>query len=69
MKIHQLLSGIATSVNNEEQQFIEHHQHSVKLSSLGERDQWIAQNLVRKGVYAISKDSNTLIPNLNDYQS
>ena len=69
MKIHQLLSGINTPVTNEEQQFIENHQQSVKLASLNERDSWIAQSLVRKGVYTISKDSNTIIPNLNDYQN
>jgi hypothetical protein len=69
MKIHQLLSGINTPVTNEEQQFIENHQQSVKLASLNERDSWIAQSLVRKGVYTISKDSNTIIPNLNDYRT
>jgi hypothetical protein len=69
MKIHQLLSGINTHVTNEEQQFIENHQQSVKLASLNERDSWIAQSLVRKGVYTISKDSNTIIPNLNDYRT
>jgi hypothetical protein len=66
MKIHQLLSGFNTPVTNEEQHFIENHQGTLKLSSLDERDSWIAQSLVRKGVYTISKDSNTLITNLND---
>jgi hypothetical protein len=68
MKIHQLLNGFDTHVNNEEQQFIEQHHHAVKISSLNERDSWIAQSLVRKGVYIISKDSNTLIPNSYDNQ-
>jgi hypothetical protein len=68
MKIHQLLSGFSTPVNNEEQNFIEQHQHNVKISSLNERDSWLAQSLVRKGVYIISKDSNTLIPNSYDNQ-
>jgi hypothetical protein len=69
MKIHQLLSGIRTHVNNEEQKFIEHHMGNIKLSSLDEHDQWLAQGLVRKGLYTISKDSNTLIPNLNEHNT
>jgi hypothetical protein len=68
MKIHQLLSGVSTHVNNEEQNFIEQHKQTIKLASLTERDSWIAQSLVRKGVYTISKDSNTLIPNSHDNQ-
>jgi hypothetical protein len=66
MKIHQLLSGVRMPVTNEEQRFIEHHEGSVKLSSLDDHDQWIAQGLVRKGVYRISKDNNTLVNNLNE---
>ena len=69
MKIHQLLSGYPTPVTNEEQRFIEHHDGAVRLSSLDEHDQWLAQSLVRKGVYTISKDSNTLMPNLNEKHS
>jgi hypothetical protein len=66
MKIVQLLSGIATPITNEEHEFIGTHRNSVKIHSLNERDQWLAQNLVRKGLYTISKDSNTLIKNTND---
>jgi hypothetical protein len=66
MKIHQLLSGVRTHVSNEEQHFIEHHQGNIKISSLDEHDEWLAQSLVRKGIYKISKDNNTLIPNLNE---
>jgi truncated hemoglobin YjbI len=62
MKITQLLSGIDTYLNNEEQQFVESHDQ-IKITSLHEREQWIAQNLVRKGIYAISKDNNTLVKN------
>jgi len=69
MKIAQLLSGFPTPVTNEEHRFIEHHEGAVKISSLDEHDQWLAQSLVRKGVYTISKDSNTLIPNLNENNS
>ena len=66
MKIHQLLSGIHTHVNNEENRFIESHKGNIKLSSLDEHDQWLAQSLVRKGLYSISKDSNTLIPKIHE---
>ena len=66
MKIHQLLSGIGIAVTNEEQQFISRYGDRVKLSSLDEHDQWSAQNLVRKGVYSLSKDSDTLIKKLDE---
>jgi hypothetical protein len=66
MKIHQLLSGIRIPVTNEEQQFINKHDTRIRLTSLDEHDQWTAQNLVRKGVYAMSPDSSMLIKNLNE---
>lgn len=62
MKIAQLLSGFDTVLSNEEQKFVESHD-AVRITSLTERDQWIAQNLVRKGIYSISKDNNTLVKN------
>jgi hypothetical protein len=67
MKIHQLLSGINLPVTNEEHRFIEHHDGGgIKISSLNDHDNWIAQSLVRKGVYTISKDNNTLVKNINE---
>ena len=66
MKIHQLISGIGIPVNNEEQRFIEHHSDRIKLTSLDEHDQWLAQNLVRKGIYSISKDNRTLVKKLDE---
>ena len=62
MKITQLLSGVDTYLNNEEQKFVENHDQ-IKITGLHEREQWVAQNLVRKGVYTISKDNNTLVKN------
>ena len=59
MKIAQLLSGFDTVLSNEEQGFVEAYDQ-LRISSLDEHDQWIAQNLVRKGLYSISKDNNTL---------
>lgn len=62
MKIYQLLSNnLAVVVTNEEQQFMLRHDTNIRLSSLDEHDELLAQNLVRKGVYSISNDSNTLI--------
>jgi hypothetical protein len=69
MKITQLLSGIGIAVTNQEQQFIENHTNNISITSLGERDQWLAQNLVRKGIYSISNDSRTLIKKINETQS
>lgn len=66
MKIHQLLSGIDISISNEEHKFIESHDQSVKITSLDEHDQWLAQSLVRKGIYSISKDNVTLTKNINE---
>ena len=66
MKINQLLSGHHIMVTNEEQEFIKNNRSSVKLTALDERDSWLAQNLVRKGLYNISKDNNTLIRAVKD---
>jgi len=69
MKIEQLLNGIRIPLTNEEHKFVSRHDSSVKITSLDEHDQWLAQSLVRKGIYQISKDNNTLINNLNEKHS
>jgi subtilase family serine protease len=69
MKIYQLLSGMHVPLSNQEQQFVEKYSNKVSLNSLNEQDKWLAQNLVRKGFYSISKDSNTLIKNINELSS
>jgi len=66
MKIVQLLSGYNTAITNEEQEFLNHHKSTIRVDSLNERDQWIAQKMVRKGLYSISKDNNTLIRNVTE---
>jgi hypothetical protein len=66
MKIGQLLSGMHIVLTNEEQSFLHKHKDSVSITSLDEHDQWLAQNLVRKGLYSISKDSKTLIKQLDE---
>lgn len=69
MKIRQLLSGLRIAVTNEEQQFISMHADHVLISALDEHAQVVAQNLVRKGIYDISKDNHTLIKNLDETKS
>lgn len=66
MKIAQLLSGIQVPLNNQETDFINRHRGKIFLSSLNEHDQWLAQNLVRKGFYSISNDNKTLIKNIDE---
>ena len=69
MKIAQLLSGMGVAITNQEQQFIENHTTTVHIDSLSEQDQWLAQTLVRKGIYSISKDNSVLIKNINETNS
>jgi len=61
MKIYQLLQDMTVPLNNEEHHFVESHGAKVKLTSLDERQLWVAQNLVRKGVYDITRDNNHII--------
>lgn len=66
MKIAQLLSGIPIALTNEERHFVDKHQSQVSILSLDEHDQWLAQNLVRKGIYELSKDSRSIIKKLDE---
>lgn len=66
MKIAQLLSGVKIALTNEERRFIDKHQTEVSIHSLDEHGMWIAQNLVRKGVYEISKDSRSILKKLDE---
>lgn len=61
MKIHQILGSTPILITNEEEHFIESHHKEIPIRSLFDRDEIIARNLVRKGVYEISNDSNNLI--------
>jgi hypothetical protein len=69
MKIAQLLSGVSISLTNQEQEFIQDHAGNIHIDSLAEHDQWLAQNLVRKGIYTLSKDNQHLIKNVNETSS
>lgn len=59
MKIQQLLTNVPVMLSNEEKEFL-HRYPQVKITSLDERHHWLAQNLVRKGLYSISKDNTTI---------
>jgi hypothetical protein len=69
MKIAQLLSGVKIALTNQEQEFIEEHKNQININGLDEHNQWIARNLVRKGIYSLSKDTHTLIKNLHETTS
>jgi hypothetical protein len=66
MKIVQLLSGWSLTITNEEKQLIKQHPDKVKISSLSEREQIVAHNLVKKGYYSISNDNLSLINQCNE---
>jgi hypothetical protein len=61
MKIHQLLDSPPIILTNEENNFIKSHHKEIGLHTLVDRDEVVARNLVRKGVYEISKDNKSLI--------
>ncbi len=61
MKIQQLLDNMTIFVSNEEKEFINRSGIKVNVPSLNEHDKWLAQNLVRKGVYTISKDKGYIV--------
>jgi hypothetical protein len=65
MKIVQLLSGLSLPISNEDQQFIDKYDVA-NLQRLTEHELWIAQNLVRRGIYKISSDNTTIIKLTND---
>lgn len=66
MKIVQLLSGIELPLNNAERAFVEKYDATININRLNEHELWLAQNLVRRGVYSISNDNVTLTKNLHD---
>jgi len=61
MKIHQLIGSPSIILTNEEQSFIKNHNKEIPLRTLYDREEVIARTLVRKGVYDISNDNQTLI--------
>lgn len=66
MRIAQILNGFPVALSNQEIEFIDQHKNKIRLNGLSEQEIWIAQNLVRKGVYSISKDNQSLIKKLDE---
>lgn len=61
MKIHQILGSVPILITNEERKFISSHGDTVSMAFLDEHQQYVANNLVRKGVYSISNDKRYII--------
>ena len=66
MKISQLLDGISIALTNEEAKFVKRFPQA-NINALSERDKWLAQNLVRKGIYELSNDSRSIIKKLDEH--
>lgn len=60
MRIHHLLDEPSVILTNEEKDFVDAKGDNIRISSLRDREQVLAHNLVRKGVYSISKTNETL---------
>lgn len=61
MRYHQIIGAPMIILTNEEKQFIRRHHEQIPLYNLFDREQVLARNLVRKGVYDISNDNSHLI--------
>jgi hypothetical protein len=70
MRIHHILGGVSILITNEERQFIsKNDDEEITIESLDDHEQWVAQNLVRKGVYTLSKDKKYITRINNARQS
>jgi hypothetical protein len=69
MKIHQILGAPSIILTNEEQDFIKSHHKEIPIRSLYDREEVLARNLVRKGVYEISNDNLILTQDANNRKS
>jgi hypothetical protein len=65
MKIAQLLGGVSIALTNEEAKFVKRFPQAT-INTLDDHDKWIAQNLVRKGIYELSNDSRSIIKKLDE---
>ena len=61
MRYYEIAGLPSIIITNEENAFIQKNGHKVQLSFLDEHQTYIANLLVRKGVYQISKDRETII--------
>jgi len=61
MRIQEVLDGVPVAITNEEAEFVDKFKDRIYLNSLDEHQLWLARNLVRKGIYEISKDNLYLV--------
>jgi hypothetical protein len=61
MKIQELYSELPVILTNEEKRFVVVHGHRSSLSGMSEHDRWIAENLIRKGIYNYSHDRTHIV--------
>jgi hypothetical protein len=61
MKIHHIIGQPPIIISNEERNFVNKHGDTVSLGFLDEHQSYLANNLVRKGVYTISTDKRYII--------
>lgn len=60
MRLHEISDGVPIFISVEEHNFIKKHGSKVFVSSLDEHNSYLANNLVRKGVYSISNDRKVI---------
>jgi hypothetical protein len=60
MKIIDVINSIGVVINREEREFVSRYGDDVQLTNLNEREVWLAQNLVRKGLYEISNSAGQI---------
>ena len=60
MRLHEISDGVPIFITSEEQGFIKKHGDKIFISSLDEHNSYLANNLVRKGVYSISNDKKVI---------
>jgi hypothetical protein len=56
MKIHHVIGAPSILLSNEEREFVKKHNSTITLGTLDEHQEYLANNLIRKGVYSISND-------------
>lgn len=66
MRLHEFVPAkLKIQVSNEEREFVSKHPSTVNIKTLDDRNVWLARNLVRRGVYEISTDNQTLVKKSN----
>lgn len=60
MKLHEISGGVPIFLTTEEDLFIKKHGNQIYVSSLDEHNTYLANNLIRKGVYDISNDRKVI---------